>query len=251
MTAFQEAQKLHKADFKKTSGYFSPEYARADGQLFTSIGSPRALSCGRGSYRWRVPKKTSSRASEATRCPTFARRRYHGTISCPESGRAITCRDSQICCVNFLAPFAHNPKALAELFVPLFPSLRRLLPMEDDRFVAFEWIGLENYLCEPLYGRPRRSRGEYFTSADAAVRFHVSDGDVEIVLVDWKYTRPATAYQRHVEERNRQAFHVQALLRRPGVPVRQDDTEAFRRPVLRSIRSINATPTPGPRDGAG
>ena len=97
-------------------------------------------------------------------------------------------RDSQICCVNFPAPFAHNPKALAELFVPLFPSLRRLLPMEDDRFVAFEWIGLENYLCEPLYGRPRRSRGEYFTSADAAVRFHVSDGDVEIVLVDWKYT---------------------------------------------------------------
>jgi hypothetical protein len=133
MTAFQQTENLRQADFKKTSGYFSPD-ARADGQLFTSIGSPR----GALMWPWLLPLACAEEnLFEGIRSDTLSYFRekaisWHGKL--PGERPSNHLRDSQICCVNCLAPFAHNPKALAELFVPLFPSLRRLLPMEDDRF---------------------------------------------------------------------------------------------------------------------
>jgi hypothetical protein len=76
-----------------------------------------------------------------------------------------------------------------------------MLPVEDDRFVAFEWIGQENYLGEMVYGRADRRRGEYVTSADAAVRFEVDGGEIEIVLIEWKYTEVNTGKSRLVSDK--------------------------------------------------
>ncbi|GAP13076.1 hypothetical protein LARV_00818 [Longilinea arvoryzae] len=96
--------------------------------------------------------------------------------------------DSQVCCVNFLDAFAHQPRALAALLKPRFPDLAEMLPVEDGRFVAFEWIGDRDYLHEQKNPGKPRSRGANFTSADAAVRFKRLDGSIQVVLIEWKYT---------------------------------------------------------------
>jgi hypothetical protein len=77
---------------------------------------------------------------------------------------------------NCRSPERRRPDALAELLRPVFPELRRVLPIEAGLFVAFEWIGLRNYLGESLSGQGQRTRGKYFTSADAAVLFEAAGG---------------------------------------------------------------------------
>jgi hypothetical protein len=96
--------------------------------------------------------------------------------------------DSQVCCVNFLFPFANRPHALAEVLHPIFPGLRAMLPVENGQYVAFEWIGQENYLGERISRNGVRTRGANCTSADAAVMFERTDGERQIVLIEWKYT---------------------------------------------------------------
>jgi hypothetical protein len=95
--------------------------------------------------------------------------------------------DSQVSCVNFLFPFHNQPEALACLIKPIFPTIKCMLPIEDESFVSFEWIGQTDYLHET--GRNKtRSRGANCTSADAAVMFQGKDGKRQIVLIEWKYT---------------------------------------------------------------
>lgn len=95
--------------------------------------------------------------------------------------------DSQVCCANFLCPFADKERALIELLRPVYPTIRRVLPI-DDQYVAFEWIGEHNYLRERISRDGQRTRGANFTSADAVVRFEHVDGRCQIVLIEWKYT---------------------------------------------------------------
>ncbi|MCC7354591.1 MAG: hypothetical protein IT330_12660 [Anaerolineae bacterium] len=96
--------------------------------------------------------------------------------------------DSQVCCANFLFPFADKPYALAELLRPVFPAIREMLPIEGSQFVACEWIGEKNYLGEKISRNGKRTRGANCTSADAAVMFDREDGLRQVVLVEWKYT---------------------------------------------------------------
>ena len=96
--------------------------------------------------------------------------------------------DSQVCCVNFLLPFADKPRALAEVLRPVFPALQEMLPIEDGQYVACEWIGQENYLGERISRNGKRTRGANCTSADAAVMFEQPDGERHVVLMEWKYT---------------------------------------------------------------
>jgi len=97
--------------------------------------------------------------------------------------------DSQVCCVNFLFPFADKPKELAEVLRPVFPDLQEMLKIANGQYVAFEWIGQCDYLGEKIQARnKRRSRGANCTSTDAAVKFARTDGKRQIVLIEWKYT---------------------------------------------------------------
>ena len=99
---------------------------------------------------------------------------------------------SQVCCLNFLMPLAQTPELLARLVGrALGIESPEMLPMEqdlsgDDWFVAFEWIGLQDYLNEASKNGSR-TRGANATSADAAVRFRI-DGRTEIALIEWKFT---------------------------------------------------------------
>ena len=70
--------------------------------------------------------------------------------------------------------------------------LDKKLPDGSYPYVAFEWIGERNYLNEirsrkvaPDRGR---SRGANFTSLDFAFRFRRTDGRIQIVAGEWKYT---------------------------------------------------------------
>lgn len=96
--------------------------------------------------------------------------------------------DSQVCCANFLFPFADKPEALATLLRPVFPEIKEMLPVEEGLYVAFEWIGQQNYLGEKLSSNRKRTRGANFTSADAIVLFKLQDGHRQACLIEWKYT---------------------------------------------------------------
>ncbi|HNW95883.1 MAG TPA: hypothetical protein PKW57_03800 [Anaerolineaceae bacterium] len=96
--------------------------------------------------------------------------------------------DSQVCGVNFLFPFANRPDELARLLKPIFPNIQRMLPVEDKRYVSFEWIGEENYLEERVQRDGVRTRGANFTSLDAIVMFEDVNCKRQVVLIEWKYT---------------------------------------------------------------
>ncbi len=96
--------------------------------------------------------------------------------------------DSQVCCVNFLYPFAHKPNTLKKLLQPLFPSIKKILKIEVNQYIAFELIGERNYLGEKTPKDWKRTRGANFSSADAALIFETNVGSRQIVLIEWKYT---------------------------------------------------------------
>ena len=101
---------------------------------------------------------------------------------------------SQACCVNYLMPLAHsvNQDQLAEFTArALGIDAPEMMPMETDAagrdwFVAFEWIGHQDYLREAALNS-KRTRGANVTSTDAAIRFRHA-GKVEIALIEWKFT---------------------------------------------------------------
>ena len=200
MKTFVETENRRQAEFKQTSDYFSLN-ARDNGECLRSFGSPGGII--------RLPyllplSSAEENLFEDIRPSLLAYFQekdiaWHGEL--PGKRPTNHLRDSQICCINFLAPFADNPLALVELLRPLFPSIHRMLPMEDNHFVAFEWIGQENYLGEMVYGRVGRRRGEYVTSADAAVRFEVVGGEIEIALIEWKYTEVNTGEPKLVSDK--------------------------------------------------
>jgi len=178
MSAFLKTEKPEQADFKATAPYFSPgamldgiykghsypfclprEYANEN--LFPEIQKPMLTYFARNEIKW-----------------------HDGQDGNPSNHMC----DSQVCCANFLFPFFDKPKALAELLRHLFPDIREMLPIEDGLYVAFEWIGAENYLREIKSPNRKRTRGANFTSADAAVMFENNEGRKQIVLIEWKYT---------------------------------------------------------------
>ena len=176
MGQFLEAEKPRQAAFKKTSPYFT-EAARADGihnstsypfclpldcaeeNLFDEIREPALAYFAQHEIKWHKGKGDKP---------------YNHLCS------------SQVCCVNFLFPFADKPEALVELLRPVFPTIRDVLPMDPGQLVSFEWIGCQNYLREKTRAS-RRTRGANFTSTDGAVMFEGEDGLRQIALIEWKY----------------------------------------------------------------
>ena len=107
---------------------------------------------------------------------------------------------SQCCCVNFWFPFVRAPDELAAVLCKLGYDVAQMLPLVLDGkltgdscpYVAFEWIGERNYLKELRRGKVApdggRSRGANFTSLDFVFRFRRTDGRIQIVAGEWKYT---------------------------------------------------------------
>jgi hypothetical protein len=137
--------------------------------------------------------------------------------------------DSQVCCVNFLFPFADEPSALVTLLRPIFPRIRRVLPMEQEgQFLVFEWVGECNYLRERVPRNTCRKRGRHFTSADAAVLFENEDGSRQIALIEWKYTESYSAKPLIFSESGTDRRSIYAhLYDREGFPLRNELLPSF------------------------
>jgi hypothetical protein len=188
MGKWLEIEKQHQTDFKRQSASFSTA-ARQDGHY---KGKPRpfclSLDCAGENLHTSI--RTAAPAY-------FAENRigwHDGKAGQPSNHLC----DSQVCCVNFLFPFMDKPAALADLMRPVFPELRQMLPLEaDNQFVAFEWIGQENYLGKKIRGKGQRTRGANFTSADAMVMFERNDNQRQIALIEWKYTESYSSTSKH------------------------------------------------------
>lgn len=171
MGKFLKQEAVRQAAFKQQSPYFS-QGARADGLY------------GKRTYPFCLPADfKQENLFEGIRQPSIDFFTKYGIVW----HRAVhhLC-SSQICCLNFLFPFYDQPEALRALLLPTFPTIKRMLPIEDDeRFVTFEYIGAKNYLGER--GKTR-TRGANVTSADAAVMFEHENGKRQIILIEWKYT---------------------------------------------------------------
>lgn len=126
---------------------------------------------------------------------------------------------SQAFCVNSLAPFLHQPEALAEFLRPFFPDVVRMLPVEDDRYVAFEWIDPDNILGEvPKFGAARH-RGAGNTSIDAVILYENTEGLRVLLLLEWKYSESyAAVYRRFREDGSDRAETYKELFYGPLTP---------------------------------
>jgi hypothetical protein len=95
---------------------------------------------------------------------------------------------SQVFAVNMLFPFMDKPEALADALRPYFPDIHTMVPVEDKRYIAFEWIGKTNYLHEePKIGESRK-RGAGNTSIDAMMLYETEAHEKVMLLIEVKYS---------------------------------------------------------------
>ncbi len=110
--------------------------------------------------------------------------------------------------MNFWFPFRSAPWSLTAVLRGLGYDVAEMLPFELDQcpsdeaagYMTFEWIGERNYLVEIRGGKiaqdDARKQGQHFISVDFACRFRRSDGAIQIVAGEWKYT------ERNTNDRN-------------------------------------------------
>ena len=90
---------------------------------------------------------------------------------------------SQVAAVNHLEPARLDANVAPRLLTNVDLALEEPLVLEDGGFVAYEWIGEENYLDEP----GARSRGAQVTSLDALMCGRRAGGGVTLITFEWKY----------------------------------------------------------------
>ena len=126
---------------------------------------------------------------------------------------------SQVQCVNALGQMVTDPGRIKLAFGDLL-GVDEVLQIEPGRFLTFEYIGPADYFGEVLSGH--RVRGAHSTSLDAAFLHRASDGVVELVLVEWKYTE---SYRRRTPDLEKDAVrrdrYAEAVAD-PSGPVRAD-----------------------------
>lgn len=218
MGGFLESEKKIQAEFKVNPSYFS-EPARAEGVY---KHKPRAFCLPVDLAEQNlVPEIRQSALAH------FARHRikWHDGQGGKPSNHLC---DSQVCCVNFLFPFADKPTALAEVLRPIFPEVQNMLPIESGQYVSFEWIGAQNYLGERISRNGQRTRGANCTSADAIVMFERKDGKHQVVLIEWKYTESyGGTFLKFSDSGTDRTEIYRPLFEREDCPIRKDILPSF------------------------
>jgi hypothetical protein len=90
---------------------------------------------------------------------------------------------SQVACVNHLEPARIDRELARGIARNVDQTFVDVLAVEDGGFVAYEWIGEQNYLGEP----GPRIRGANITSLDALMCAQRSDGMRVLLVIEWKY----------------------------------------------------------------
>jgi hypothetical protein len=218
MGKFLEKEKLNQAEFKFSSKCFSGG-ARSDG-IYRNKLRPFCLPLTHAGEN--LFKEIRGDAIEFFNLKEI---KWHDGQNDNPSNHLCS---SQVCCVNFLFPFAHNPLALTYLLRSLFPDIQKVLPIEGEIFVSFEWIGAKNYLKEGKAHTRKRTRGANFTSADAAVMFERKDGKRQIVLIEWKYTESYAPVSLKIAKSDRNRLEIYSHLYNPDdCPINKDLVPSF------------------------
>jgi len=133
---------------------------------------------------------------------------------------------SQVCCLNFLLPFAERPELLRRWVEHVTgDQVAEMLPVERDRagqpwFVTFEWIGDVDHLNEARDGADRK-RGANATAADAALLFRDVTDRTHLLLIEWKYTEKyGQPLDPKGNDTRRQRYRD--IFRQPNGPIRSD-----------------------------
>lgn len=133
---------------------------------------------------------------------------------------------SQVCCLNFLLPFAQRPELLRRWVEHVTgDTVAEMLPIERGRaggdwFVTFEWIGDVDHLNEAKEGTTRK-RGANATAADAAVLYRDAAGLTQLLLIEWKYTeRYGSPLDPSGNATRRRRYND--IFRQPNGPIRTD-----------------------------
>ncbi|KPJ61816.1 MAG: hypothetical protein AMS15_05720 [Planctomycetes bacterium DG_23] len=202
MGRFLKAEKERQTKVKRTSPYFAG--AREDG-IYRGKSRPFCLPDSQAE----VNLFQEIRQAAIDYFTRHEIKWHHGENRMPSNHLC----DSQVSCVNFLFPFADKHDALVELFRPIFPTIQRVLPMEEEgMYLSFEWIGKANYLNEKVRHGGKRTRGANFTSADAALLFERKDGICQIALIEWKYTEQYRGTSLKVSRRGTDRTRIYAPL---------------------------------------
>jgi len=111
---------------------------------------------------------------------------WHDSVA---AGPSNHLRDSQVQCVNALFAMVTDPERIRLAFGSAV-DIAEVLPIEDGRFLTFEYIGPTDYFGEGIRGGKDvgRRRGTNCTSVDAAFLYKTSVGATELGLVEWKFT---------------------------------------------------------------
>lgn len=107
---------------------------------------------------------------------------WHDSV---DGGPSNHLRDSQVQCVNALAPMMRDAGRIQAGFGDVL-DIDSVTEIEPGRFLTFEYIGPFDYFGESP--RSPRTRGSKCTSVDAAFSYRTSTGGHELALIEWKYT---------------------------------------------------------------
>ena len=111
---------------------------------------------------------------------------WHDSVA---GGPSNHLRDSQVQCVNALFAMVADAERIRLAFGGAV-DIAEVLPIEEGRFLTFEYIGPTDYFGEGVRGGKDvgRRRGTNCTSVDAALLYKTSTGMTELALIEWKFT---------------------------------------------------------------
>ena len=130
---------------------------------------------------------------------------------------------SQVFAVNLLFPFMDKPETLADSLRPFFPDIKQMLPVENKRFIAFEWIGDINYLNEEPKIGGYRLRGAGNTSIDAMMMYESVNNEKVMLLVETKYSESyGASYKRFRSDGTDRIRNYKDFFYGPSSPINHD-----------------------------
>jgi hypothetical protein len=201
---------------------FDSEQRRLQGTWFTKNLVPNH---GYAGFEYRIPPACRE-LNLAPAIRTAADRLFSAEPAIQWHRHANHGLSSQVCCVNFLLPFAEKPELLRRWVEHVTTEqVSEMLPIESDRagqpwFVTFEWIGDTDYLNEGKNGALRK-RGANATAADAALLYRDAQGRSNLLLIEWKYTEQYGQPLKPKGNATRRQRY-EHIFRQPNGPIRAD-----------------------------
>lgn len=211
---FSERERRRASDWKRSS-LTLPDEARRSAPYINKKGMP-----SQRDYDFCLPSKFAEHSLlPEVRAPVLALFAelgipWHDGVAGGPSNHLVS---SQVQCANALGAMVNDSARVRHAFGDVLRT-SEVLEIEPERFLTFEYIGPTDYFGEAPRGE--RTRGAHCTSVDAAFLHRTTDGAVELILIEWKYTESYRARRpQPAKDRTRWSRYGSALSAEAG-PVR-------------------------------